>query len=426
MKLRRVTDTLSTGLNRLPGFVDQFRNSSRAEDSALLPDLQPTMTPVISRVPIETAVDAPCYGIAEDRRMLRRVIAYCLIALTAFVIACAGWGLVIDRMHARPAVPVPFHSKIEAMFNSPQAARLDTVFVGSSRYFHGIDPIAFDLETARLGMPTHSYNLGFDALDFPELRFVVRHLLADPRSHFKNLFIEPSLRARLAPGLENSQRAITLHDAEGSLYIANFILRGNHDWRRKLYWLFGQSQVSLTRLSNIGALTNAFIRPQESPEVISDLVGKNGDGYVGLDPNIPLGPRVKVEGIRKLREDQTAEEKAGTARSLNDYEIGQLKDLQKLAADHGARLLLLAHPTATPETFGEFAAVSRAEREGRLDIPLTSFADPFTYFDLYHPAGFVDPDHINWTIVAEVSTRAADAFVAELKSAKKEDAGAVH
>jgi hypothetical protein len=173
-------------------------------------------------------------------------------------------------------------------------------------------------------------------------------------------------------------------------------------------------------------MTNRYIRPQEPPQDVEELVGVDGSGYSGLDPGKMLGQPVTAQGVDRLRADQSAAEQAGTARTLDDYEIAQLNELQHQAAAHGVRLFLLAHPTASPETFGEFSAVSRAEREGRLDMPLTSFADPVTYFDLYRPGGFTDPDHIDRIVAGQVSVKAADAFVAEMKSSKKGDTGAVH
>jgi hypothetical protein len=346
-------------------------------------------------------------GAANDRRQLRRIVGQVSVAAIAFLLTAVAWECAINHLHARPEIPEPFATKIERCFNS---GNYDTLFIGSSRFFHGIDPAAFDAETAKLGTPTHSYNLGFDALDFHELQFVVRHVLTDPRLHIKTLFIEPSLRVRLAPGLEHSQRALTLHDETGSREVFEFLIKGNHDWKHKLFWLYEQAGVSAVRLTNVGALTNRYVRPQEPPPDLADLDGPEGGGYHPLDPNVLLGTPVTAQSIKDMMSDQTDAERSGTARQLNDFEIAQLNDLQKLAAQHGIKVILLAAPTAAAEVYGEFSAVKRASETGKLSAPFVSFADPITYFDLYDPKGFTDPDHIGKPTSKRWSIRVADEF----------------
>jgi hypothetical protein len=352
-------------------------------------------------------------GAAADRSAMKRIVRQVVIAAIAFVLTAAIWEALAARLHARPEVPEPFKSKIDLCLDTPG---VNTIFIGSSRYFHGIDPAMFDAQTARDGVPTHSFNLGFDALDFHELRFVVGHVLDDPRSkNLKYLVIEPSLRVRLAPGLEHSQRAIALHDAAGSQAVAELILRGNHDWKRKLYWLYQQASVSAIRLANVGVMTNRYIRPQEPPADVRELGGPGGNGYSGLDPDKLLGPRPTVQSdIDRMMADQKASETTGEARELNDFEVAQLADLQQRAATHGVKLILLAPPTAAPEVYGEFSAVARSKQP----VPMLSFADPITYFDLYDPKGFVDPDHISKPVAEKLSLKAADAFSALIRSEK--------
>ncbi len=359
--------------------------------------------------------ETPEAGAINDRQQLRRIVAQVCVAAIAFFMTAFAWEFITNHLHARPEIPEPFATKIQRCFNSGDH---DTLFIGSSRFFHGIDPAAFDAETAKLGVPTHSYNLGFDALDFHELQFVVRHVLADPRLHIKTLFIEPSMRVRLAPGLEHSQRALTLHDETGSRQVFEFLLRGNHDWKHKLFWLYEQAGVSAVRLTNVGALTNRYIRPQEPPPDLADLDGPAGGGYLPLDPNKLLGEPVTEQSEKDMIANQAKAEQDGSARQLNDFEIQQLTDLQKLAAEHGIKLILLAAPTAAAEVYGEFRAVKRASDSGKLTAPFLSFADPVTYFDLYDPKGFTDPDHIGKPVSKRWSIKVADEYAKLLATPK--------
>jgi hypothetical protein len=273
-----------------------------------------------------------------------------------------------------------------------------------------LDPAAFDAEMRRLGVPTHSFNLGFDAMSFHELRFVAAKVLADPRSHLKYLFVEPSLRERIAPGLENSQRELLLHDSVGSAAILQAILEGNQSWDVKLFWFVEHARVSLVRLTNVGALSNRFIRREEPAPDAAELIGPSGNGYSALSRLGRGGLQTSAEDIRRLVTAQSLSEQSGDARRLNAYEISEWRDLKAAADARGVELILLAPPTAAAEPFGEFAAISRAAKEGSISAPTLSFADPFTYFDLYDPAGFVDPDHVDAQASRRWSTAAADAF----------------
>jgi hypothetical protein len=350
--------------------------------------------------------DAPHHP-ASDRAQLLAVLRLVIVAAIAFVLAAVIWEAIGNHLHVRPEIPEPFSTKINYCFDT---GRYDTVFVGSSRYFHGIDPVVFDAETAKAGVATHSFNLGFDALDFLELQFVVDHLLSDPRSHIKTLFVEPSLRVRLAPGLEDSQRELVLHDTDGTIRTFNFIFKGSHDLKRKLFWMYQQGGVSSVRLTNVGAFTNKFIRPEEPAPDPADLIGPMNNGYSGLDPRVSTGDPATAAGIKQMVADQAKAELEGHARKLNAFEIDQLQSLQKLAADHGVKLILLAPMTASPEVYDEFSAMKNAAAQGKLKVPLLSFADPAAYPDLYDPAGFTDMDHVGQPVSEKWTVHVAQAF----------------
>ncbi len=112
----------------------------------------------------------------------------------------------------------------------------------------------------------------------------------------------------------------------------------------------------------------------------------------------------------------------GMRDTLNNFEVDQLLDLQKLAADHHVNLILLAPPTAAAEVFDEFRAVTRADESGKLTVPLMSFADPITYYDLYDPKGFTDPDHVGQPVSRLWSLDVARKFV-ELQHVRTSPAG---
>ena len=66
----------------------------------------------------------------------------------------------------------------------------DTVFIGTSRTFRGINPARFDELTKAAGKPTHSFNFGVDAMLPPEDAYVADYILRDPPKNLRWVFLE--------------------------------------------------------------------------------------------------------------------------------------------------------------------------------------------------------------------------------------------
>jgi len=348
----------------------------------------------------------------SDRALLLRAIGYCLLGLVTFVIACSLWNLLIMKMHWREATPPVFAVKYDA-FATATDAPADTLFLGSSRFYHGIDPTKFDQLNKLAGTPTKSFNLSFNGLNFPETQFLFEQLIADPRTHVKTLVVEPAMRARLSTTLQNSERALALHDLEHSKELADFIIHGNNDTAHKLYWLWFHGGVSATRLSNSGALSSYFVRPHEPGPDVDELLGPDKTGFVGITKKPANWPVVTSSTIAKLVANEEASQKAGTARVLNDYEVGLLNDMEKKANERGMRLVLLMPPTADSDIYGEFCGVARAKAAGKIHPQVLNYCDPATNPDLYTSEGFVDLDHLTPEQAEHLTQRVAADLLAK-------------
>jgi hypothetical protein len=347
------------------------------------------IAPEFNAAPNQTAI-----GAQNDRRLLLGTIGYTLLAVVSFAVACGAWNGVIGHWGLRSAVPAVFQAKLVELQSPASGEPYDTLFLGSSRFYHGIDPRSFDQAMNRAGSPTHSFNLSFNGLNFPETLFLFNQVLSDSRIHLKNLIVEPSLRARLAVSLQNSERALTLHDLHGSLEIDKFIAHGNNDWGHKAYWAWFHVGVSATRLANVGALSSRLVRASEPAPDLEELLGPNHDGYLGLTRKPEHWPLVTSATLSKLIDQQRESVQSGQARRLNDYEVGVVNDLERRATERGMRFFLLMPPTADSDIYGEFCAVAQAKAEGRIHAPLLNLADPIAAPDMYDPNGFIDFDHL--------------------------------
>ena len=105
-----------------------------------------------------------------------------LCALLAFALVCAA----VSRFFPQRVKGVALK---EERFRE-QRKRIDILFVGSSRVFHGISPQVFDRTLHAAGRPWHSFNAGVDAMNPAEGFALVRRLLALHPPRLKYIFFE--------------------------------------------------------------------------------------------------------------------------------------------------------------------------------------------------------------------------------------------
>jgi hypothetical protein len=134
----------------------------------------------------------------------------------------------------------------------------DTLFLGSSRVRRQISPKIFDERMAARGVPTRSFNLGIDAMTFPELSFVLREILASkpPKLRWVIADVNP-LRRKLGPANDrDSLRSVYWHDAAHTAQVCEAIIRdalaGYETPGASLALLAGHCELMLRHYSNMG------------------------------------------------------------------------------------------------------------------------------------------------------------------------------
>ena len=106
----------------------------------------------------------------------------CFCALLGFVPVCVVLGWVFPREVAGISAKV-------RNFRA-QRQKIDSVFVGSSRVFHGISPKVFDRTLREHGRNWRSFNAGMDGMNPSEELALVRRLLAFHPRKLKYIFFE--------------------------------------------------------------------------------------------------------------------------------------------------------------------------------------------------------------------------------------------
>ncbi len=114
-------------------------------------------------------------------RLVRSALVW-LCALFAFALVCA----VVSRLFPERISVI---SLKEERFRE-QRKKIDVLFGGSSRVFHGFSPQVFDRTLHEAGRPWHSFNAAMDGMNPAEEFALVRRLLATRPSHLRYIFLE--------------------------------------------------------------------------------------------------------------------------------------------------------------------------------------------------------------------------------------------
>jgi hypothetical protein len=117
-----------------------------------------------------------------------------LCALLAFGLVCAA----VSRFFPQKVEGVAL--KEERFWE--QRKRIDVLFVGSSRVFHGVSPQVFDRTLHTAGRPWHSFNAGVDGMNCAEGFALTRRLLAMHPPRLKYIIFE----FQSDPGAEKPMR----------------------------------------------------------------------------------------------------------------------------------------------------------------------------------------------------------------------------
>lgn len=332
----------------------------------------------------------------EFRRPRR--LAKGLLNAACFIAALEGGALVVGLALPFPPVPDVF-AKYQYLAENRQ--QFDTLFVGSSRVFHQIDPQQFDAEVAALGGRTRSLNLGYSGMWPPESFFFLRQILALRPPRLRWVFLE-----LMQINLHRETR-----DAE-TLRTAYW-----HDWRHTLL-----------------AERDILASPRPAAEKRRLAVE---DAVIFLRWNVGLG-----RGSEWLRERLLPGKPARTPRwraragflPENDRQISAAGLPDFLARVAGLRLAPPATPVSAHYYEALQALVAEVRRAGAQPIflitpslggedltglpagvPVFAFTDPAKYPTLYEPDRHYDEWHLNEWGAAELTSLLAQRFVEHLR-----------
>lgn len=335
-------------------------------------------------------------------------------SILIFFAALIGTGLVLSEI--RPFAAVPALKEKFAWF-ATHADDYDTLFIGTSRIYRGIQPAVFDEATAAAGVPTHSFNLGIDAMSPPEDAYVLERIANLRPKHLRWVFIETGpTRPGVGYGGEDNVRSLHWHDTTRTVLACRSVLAPPGRERRWSALLFGSAEerrplalagshvwLWLTRTLNAGRgalLLEAYLQPAPRAR-LSAVLGRGRDGFMPAGDGKPMPDAERADYERRFAERAAK----GSRISFLDRDAQCSLDLMltRLRA-LGARPVLLVPP---------FLHEARQYPKPGCPAPVLDYGEIEKWPALFELDHRVDRSHLN-PAGADLFTRAVAADFIEL------------
>ena len=291
-----------------------------------------------------------------------------------------------------PFPPIPgIRDKIE--WFAKNGDRFDTLFIGSSRVYRQLNPSLFDHLMAEAGLPTHSFNLGMDAMSTPEDSFVLEKVLAQRRKPLKWVITEclPIRVKYVEGGTEGTIRHAYWHDTRRFCALIGTMFGPSADervgfaqwlsksWNKAFKPIGVHLQLYLARMLNVGRGLEWMNPPAP---VLEFYAGPKLDGYDGVDRMISEAEikELREQIANRIQPDYTPDFGDASSQSLLLYK-------RRMAEAHGARTVLFIPPSSGENFYPCPTFWPKA--------PLIDLSDPRLYPDLYKMENRCDHGHLN-------------------------------
>jgi hypothetical protein len=336
-----------------------------------------------------------------------RSFGYFLISVITFCVTAVGLRVLL------PAPTIEGVSR-KLQFVQEHATEIDTLFIGSSRVYHGVNPGVFDAITAAAGVPTHSYNFGVDSMLPPEVFFLVDEILATKPKKLRWIFIElDDVQVAIRAGDVHTQRSVSWHDWKRTWLVARKLLESDiHEkWKQKRTRLLRNhgmlaihGTLFLQNLANSGRFFDlSHWYPQEEDASPFEYEPR-GDGYA---PTI-----VPLEGERRARYEAWLVDETASAkpREVDRYADQAFRLYAEKFRAIGAMPIFFVMPgsgTFLPSRF-----------IGNQPAPVLAFNDPRAFPSLYLVSSRMDESHLNATGADEFTRLLALRFLSRKPETK--------
>jgi hypothetical protein len=299
------------------------------------------------------------------------------IFLAAVVGGCAALGALAPFPEVQGIHP-------KWRYFSQHKDRYDTLFVGSSRFYHQIRPRRFDAAVARAGgQGISSFNFGYDALWPPESYYLLRRVLALRPARLRWVVIDlMAIDSRLEARNEATQRTAYWHDLRHTALALRDVREKKIPAAEKRRLGAAHVMIAARTLANLGRGAELLARRLIPPRVKKPLAWEAHEGWQG-------GPR----------QSMTPEEAAHLARAVEYIKKTGLppRPIEPVWRDALAALIAEVRAVGAEPIF--VIAPNLEPRENYSEIPAQAAVirlnDPRRHPELFDPAHHYDGWHLN-------------------------------
>jgi hypothetical protein len=331
-----------------------------------------------------------------------------------FLISVAGFCATALGLHT--FLPPPQIDGISAkiQFIQDHGDEIDTLFIGSSRVYHGVNPSIFDVTTAAAGLPTHSYNFGVDAMLPPETFYVVDQILAAKPRKLRWVFIElEDVQVAVSQEHARTQRALSWHDWPRTWIVARKLLNldVHEKWKRKRKSILRNQDALAThfslllkRFANTGRVFDLTRWYPEEEDASQLEYEPKGDGYA------PAMAPMDDERRARFEAWVASDPASAKPREIDRYGDRAFRDYVEKFRSIGVTAIFFVTPGSTAFVPSRFIGAQPAA--------VMAFNDARAFPSLYLPSSRIDEAHLNATGADEFTRLLAFRFLSWKRDVK--------
>lgn len=357
----------------------------------------------------------------RERNAMHLLAKMCFLIVVLFVLSAI----------IRNAIGLPYAWVTDRMWAGEEILQensegYNTVFVGSSKTFRGIDPNAFDSYVNRLSDEgTKTFNFGLGGATSGQIYGLSKHIIDTYNEDIKYLFVE--LRS-----VETSTRkkafVKNLHTKRATIWMSDF---ASLKYALRSFW--GAKNLALSFIEkirfsvyffvkyldnrlNIGIVTDMIERRNANPDFEKEL-GQNG--FVGLAPGSEPGlmkrhNKFKKEAKQIVKESRLHSKKTFGRNSIEGFEdqinqayVSELESLINYGAEKGVKVIVVALPLLKSSDYRNvFPVFKSLPEDAKIDL-----CNSLSNKELYMEEHCWDESHRNVKGAELMSQRAGQRFL---------------
>lgn len=321
-----------------------------------------------------------------------------LVALLALLAASSGLHRVLPFPNVAEVTP-------KLRYFAAHQDEFDTLFVGTSRIAHHVDPVIFDRVAAAGGVPTRSFNFGIDGMHPAESFFVIEQILKAHPGKLKRVFLElEEVLTDWSTEARGTQRLAYWHDWKRTKQTVGKIVnpRGDARWYAKIARIIiGRRELAL----HLSLFVKQSVNLGRAADFLASSNSKS-EGFLGPQRNgyRPPGDAMRPERVRRYEEKLDRETSSARARFVDPFAEKSYREYAHDFRGIGAATFFVVTPVVTQSPL-------TLRPNQRLPGPVLAFNDRRAFPQIYGADVRVDESHLSRPGAEEFTRLLAEEFV---------------